>query len=236
MLPVSLDVILVVDDDPAIAAAVHAALGDAGRTVVQACSAGESLRLAGELRPDVVVLDLGSPDDDGGEVCRRLRPLMEGPIIVLSARTDLTEQVRLRELGADDFLTKPFSLRELDVRVHAHARRMALSQQIDTNRTVTLDGVELDLRRSAAVRNGQPIGLSRVEWCIVRALAAHAGQVRTHRQILAHMWEAGFDNRHELLCFHVTNLRRKIERHPANPRIVVTEPGVGYRLQLDPDR
>jgi two-component system KDP operon response regulator KdpE len=232
---VLLNLILVIDDDPGIGAAVRAALSDAAHSVVVVATGAEGIRVACESSPDVIVLDLGLPDADGGEVCRQLRPILSAPIIVISARTDVAEKVRLFELGADDFVTKPFSLRELEVRIQAHLRRRAMSAAVDRNLVAHADGLVIDVARNAVFRNDKRIGLTRSEWSCLRALLDHAGKPLTHRQLSERVWNLGWDKRPELLRFHVTNLRRKIEREPANPRIVIAEPGVGYRLALDGD-
>jgi two-component system KDP operon response regulator KdpE len=231
---VRFNLILVIDDDPQIGGAVRAALGDCAESVVQARSGAEALRLTREMRPDVIVLDLGLPDADGGEVCRQLRPFVAGPIIVLSARTEIAEKVRLLELGADDFITKPCNLRELEARIHAHARRVAMSAAANTEHIVHADGLEVDVEVNAAFRGGMRVPLTRIEWSILRVLLKYAGKTLTHRQITERVWESAGDTRREQLRFHITNVRRKIERKPAEPRILLTEPGVGYRLQLDP--
>lgn len=227
------DLILVIDDDPQIGGLVRSALGDAANSIVQAQSCAEALRLSREMRPDVVILDLGLPDADGGEVCRQLRPFIGGPIIVLSARTEVSEKVRLLELGADDFMTKPCGLRELEARVHAHARRVAVSAELHDDRVARADGLDIDIDASAAFRNGVRIQLTRSEWSILRVLVEHAGKMLTHHQIIEYVWGSGWIAPREQLRFHITNLRRKIERKPAEPKIIITEPGVGYRLQLD---
>jgi two-component system KDP operon response regulator KdpE len=231
---VTLDLILVIDDDPQIGAAVRAALGSAAASVVQARSCAEALRLSQEMRPDVVILDLGLPDADGGDVCRLLRPFIVGPIIVLSARTEVSERVRLLELGADDFIAKPCSLRELNARIHAHARRVAVSAAIHHDHVAHSDGLDVDVEVHAAFRNGTRIPLTRIEWAILRTLLEHAGKMLTHRQLAEQVWGPGWASRREQLRFHITNLRRKIERKPTEPQIVITEPGVGYLLRLDP--
>jgi two-component system KDP operon response regulator KdpE len=225
--------VLVIDDEQQICSAVRAALRDTADEVLEAGTFAEAMRLILAERPDLIVLDLGLPDHDGGDGCREIRAIAQVPIIVLTARADGREKVRLFDLGADDYITKPFSLRELEARVRAQLRRAALAPSIAVNLIARADDLEIDIGARTVFRAGERIAVTRIEWSVLRTLLEHRGKTLTHRQLSERVWPQEFDKRNELLRFHIVNLRRKIERDPATPTILVTEPGVGYRMELD---
>lgn len=225
-------VLLVIDDERQIRRAVANALRGMLQHVLEAATGAEGLRLAATEAPDLVVLDLGLPDKDGVDVCRELRELASMTIIVLSVRNSERDQVKLFEAGADDYITKPFSAVELAARVRAHLRRRLLEAPLGSA-TVTIDGLEVDLGLMRVTRNGVLATLTPTEWEILRLLVSQAGRVLTHAQILtARSARQRINVRHDLQV-HITNLRRKIEIDPANPRVIVTVPGVGYRAGVD---
>jgi two-component system KDP operon response regulator KdpE len=223
--------ILVIDDDPQICHAVRRALGPLATEVDAAGSGEEGLAMAAAGQPELVVLDLGLPDRPGLEICRELRRWTKVPILVLSARHSEQEKVSLLDAGADDYLTKPFGTRELIARVRAQLRRAALGGP-GASPVIRTHGLTVDLAQRRVSRGGAAIHLTPIEWELLRTLVGQAGRTLTHRQIFDAVWGQKFGNPQQYLRVHVTNLRRKVEQDPARPRLIVTEPGVGYRAEL----
>ena len=222
--------ILVVDDERKIAQLIRDYLEAAGFAVATAADGREALMRARTEHPDLVVLDLGLPDVSGDDVCRAVRAASDAPIVIVSARHSEQEKVRLLDAGADDYLTKPFGPAELAARVRAHLRR-ARRAESPNGRPLRLGDLELDLAGRVATRDGKQVHLTPIEWGILRALAAEPGRTRTHQQIFDAVWGREYGNAAQYLRVHITNLRRKVEPDPALPTFVVTEPGVGYRLE-----
>lgn len=227
-------IVLVVEDEERIRAAVADALRDAGATVCEAGSAAEAMRLAAERTPDLFVVDLGLPDRSGVDLCHDLRRATSAPIIILSARASEGEKVALLRVGADDYVTKPFSVAEFVARCEAQLRR-ARTPLRTWGAVMEIDGLTIDLDRQQVKRDGQLVRLSPTEWGLLEALVRHAGRTVTHQQLFDAVWKREFGNPQQYLRVYVTHLRRKIERDPALPRIVITEPGVGYRLARPAD-
>ncbi|HLQ68588.1 MAG TPA: response regulator transcription factor [Gemmatimonadales bacterium] len=225
--------LLVIEDDVQIRRAVKSALTGSADRIVEAANGREGLALAASWRPDLVVLDLGLPDIPGIAVCREIRTWGKMPIVVLTARHAEDEKVALLDAGADDYITKPFSNREFAARVRAQLRR-ALTISIAANAVVSVDDLTIDLAARRVERAGEPLHLTPIEFEILRALASQAGRTLTHRQIFDNVWGNASGNAQQYLRVHITNLRRKIERDPGTPRVIVTEPGVGYRFELLP--
>jgi len=223
--------LLVIEDDVQIRRAVKSALTGSADRIVEAANGREGLALAASWRPDLVVLDLGLPDIPGIAVCREIRTWGKMPIVVLTARHAEDEKVALLDAGADDYITKPFSNREFAARVRAQLRR-ALTLSIAANAVVSVADLTIDLAARRVERAGEPLHLTPIEFEILRALASQAGRTLTHRQIFDNVWGNASGNAQQYLRVHITNLRRKIERDPATPRVIVTEPGVGYRFEL----
>jgi two-component system KDP operon response regulator KdpE len=223
------DAILVIDDEVQIRRAIVNALAPLSDRVLEASTGGEGTDLAATARPDLIVLDLGLPDMDGAAVCREIRRWSSTPIIVLSARHAESEKVELLTAGADDYVTKPFSLVEFVARVQAHLRRSRTPTQ-SLVQPVVFDGLTIDLVRRE-VRRDAPIRLTRIEWSLLQTLLTHAGRTLTHQQLFDAVWAKSFGNPQQYLRVHMTNLRRKIEREPASPKLIVTDPGVGYRFE-----
>ncbi len=223
--------VLVIEDDAQIRRAVKTALADSAERIVEAANGREGLGLAASWRPDLVVLDLGLPDMPGIEVCRELRSWSKMPVVVLTARHSEDEKVALLDAGADDYVTKPFSTKELAARVRAQLRR-ALASSLSAEAVVTADELRIDLPARRVTRAGEDVHLTPIEFDILRAIASQAGRTLTHQQIFDAVWGNAVGNAQQYLRVHITNLRRKIERDPAKPRLVVTEPGVGYRFEL----
>ncbi len=221
--------VLVVDDEPPIRRFLRTGLGAQGYHVLEAESGAAALGLIDRNPPDVVVLDLGLPDIDGLEVIRRLRQQGTNvPIVVLSSRTDETGKVKALDLGADDYVTKPFGMDELLARLRA-ALRHRLQQQGE--RPVFRSGdLAMDLVRRIVTRQGAVVKLSPREYDLLRLFVAHAGKVLTHKFILREVW--GGESDVQYLRIYVRSLRQKIEPDPERPQHVVTETGVGYRLRV----
>lgn len=223
------DAILVIDDEGQIRRAIANALRPFSERVLEASTGAEGIDLAATAHPDLVVLDLGLPDMAGADVCREIRRWSTTPIVVLSARHGEAEKVQLLTLGADDYVTKPFSLAEFVARVQAHLRRSRTAMQ-SPSLQIVVDGLAIDLVRREA-RRDDLIRLTRTEWLLLQTLVTHAGRTLTHQQIFDAVWAKSFGNPQQYLRVHITNLRRKIEREPASPRLIVTDPGVGYRFE-----
>jgi two-component system, OmpR family, KDP operon response regulator KdpE len=227
------DLVLVIDDEPQIRRAVRDALRDVTANVNEAANGLEGVDAASSGRPDLVVLDLGLPDMEGVEVCRAIRRRSAVPIIVLSARHSELEKVDLLNAGADDYVTKPFSVLELAARAKAQIRRAkTLAANAGSTAPVAIGGLLVDTVNRKVSRDGTQIHLTPIEWQILATLLAAAGRTLTHQQIFDAVWGSALGSPQQYLRVHVTNLRRKIELNPAQPELIVTEPGVGYRAEL----
>jgi len=222
--------ILVIEDEPRIRRAIRDALHDVADRVLEASGGREGVALATAERPELVVLDLGLPDVAGLDVCWELRRTANMPIIVLSARHAEQEKVLLLNAGADDYVTKPFSPRELEARVRAQLRR-AVSGALAVS-VVTTGELTIDLAGRTVRRAGRVIHLTPIEWDILRTLVTQANRTLTHQQIFDAVWRRQFGNPQQYLRVYITTLRRKIEVDPTRPQLIITEPGVGYRIEL----
>jgi two-component system KDP operon response regulator KdpE len=219
--------VLVVDDEPQIQRFLHVALTAAGYEVVSAESGAQALRLAVTGAPDVIVLDLGLPDRDGKEVLRDIRAFSQTPVIILSARDRESEKIEALDLGADDYVEKPFGIGELTARLRAALRHRAREAQPAPR--IEIDGVAMDFERRLVTRDGAPVKLTPKEYDLLAVLFRNAGRVVTHRQILSAVWGTAHTEDTQYLRVFIGQLRAKIERDPTSPKIVTTEPGVGYR-------
>jgi two-component system KDP operon response regulator KdpE len=224
--------ILVVDDEEQIRRALQRALSARGYAVEVAVDGEDALATFGVFRPELVVLDLNLPGVDGIEVCRRLRSWSGVPILVLSVREDESDKVAALDLGADDYLTKPFGVPELLARIRALLRR---SESAPEPHRFVVGDVEIDLDTATVRRGDTPVRLTRTEWSLLRALAGHPGKLLTHGWLLREVWGDGYGGDVEVLRVFVSQLRRKIEPDPAHPALLVTEPGVGYRWTRSPE-
>lgn len=221
--------ILLVDDEPAIQRAVGPLLRSRGYDVEIAGTGADALRLAAGRAPDLIVLDLGLPDLEGTEVCRRLRAASAVPVIVLSARGSEADKVQALDLGADDYVTKPFGPEELLARIRVALRRVASESAADAG-TLTAGDLTIDYDRRRVVRDGTEIRLTPREFELLSLLAKSHDRVLTHRAILAAIWGRNAVEQPEHLWTLVAQLRRKIEVDPAHPRYLISEPWVGYRF------
>jgi two-component system, OmpR family, KDP operon response regulator KdpE len=223
--------LLVIDDELQIRRVVRHALEADGARVLEAATGREGLDLAAAERPQLIVLDLGLPDIPGADVCRDIRGWSSAPIVVLSARHSDSEKVALLDLGADDYITKPFSTLELQARVRSHLRRAALSSGAGTgDPLIEVGDLAIDLAKRSVMREGAPVHLTPIEWGLLRVLATNAGRTMTHAQLFARVWERQHGDAQQNLRVHVASLRRKLERDPVRPTLIITEPGVGYRF------
>lgn len=220
--------ILVVDDEPQIQRFLRPALTAAGYQPIEALTASEAERLVATAAPDLILLDLGLPDKDGKDVIRALRGWSKLPIVVLSARGAEAEKIEALDLGADDYVEKPFGIGELLARIRTALRRRDPGSVAASS--FAADGLSIDFARRTVTRDGQPVHLTPKEYDLLAHMARHAGLVLTHRQLLATVWgPAHVEDVHYLRVF-VGQLRNKIERDPSHPTLIRTEPGVGYRF------
>jgi two-component system KDP operon response regulator KdpE len=224
----------VIDDEPQILQALQTILGEKRFKVITAGTGQAGLSQAAAGQPDVIILDLGLPDIDGVEVCIRLRQWTQTPIIVLSVRDNDRDKVRALDKGADDYLTKPFSIEELMARVRVALRHRA-SQSEPPSPIVNSGPIAIDLNKRTVTRDGVPVKLTFVEFNLLAYLASNVGRVLTHQLILNHVWGAAGPKRVENLRVYMRQLRQKLEDDPHRPKYIVNEAGVGYRFVATPD-
>jgi two-component system, OmpR family, KDP operon response regulator KdpE len=220
--------ILIVDDEPQILRLLTVALNAAGYESFTAESGAAALKLAATGAPDLIVLDLGLPDRDGKDVLREMRLFSDAPVIILSARDREAEKIEALDLGADDYVEKPFGIGELTARMRTALRRRA--GQAKAVKSVEVDGVVMDFERRFVTRDGVPIRLTPKEYDLLAVLLRNAGRVVTHAQILRTVWGPAHVQDTQYLRVFIGLLRAKIERDPTSPTIIKTEPGVGYRV------
>jgi two-component system, OmpR family, KDP operon response regulator KdpE len=225
--------ILLIEDEPQMRRFLRAALGGHDYRLVEAGTAKEGLAHAAGRNPDVILLDLGLPDTDGLEVTRQLREWTRTPIIVLSARGREQDKVAALDLGADDYLTKPFGVEELLARLRVALRHASLRPGDVPDPVFELGDLKVDLAQRQVFRAGQQIHLTPTEYKLLAALARHAGKLLTHRQLLQEVWGGNFITHTHYLRIYMMQLRQKIEPDPTRPRFLLTEPSVGYRLKVD---
>lgn len=224
--------VLVIDDEEQMQKTLQAHLTGEGFLVEGARTGRQGMALVGSWHPDVVILDLSLPDVDGIEVCTQLRQWTQVPILVLSVREQDTEKVKALEIGADDYLTKPFSSPELVARIRValrHAAHRAGAQGNDARFAV--DGLEVDFATRHVAVEGREVRLTPTEYEVLKYLAMNAGRVLTHVTLLQAVWGPQYEQEVHYLHVFIGQLRRKIEPNPSRPRYLLTEPGVGYRLR-----
>jgi two-component system KDP operon response regulator KdpE len=220
--------VLVVDDEAAILKFLKPALGANDYEVATAGGVAEATKRIAAEGPDVVVLDLGLPDGDGKDVIRRVREWSDVPIVVLSARDREAEKIEALDLGADDFVNKPFGVGELMARIRT-ALRHRMQRHLETP-ILKLADIEIDNVRHRVTRAGQEIKLTPKEFELLSCLARNAGRVVTHKQILTAVWGPAHTEHTQYLRVYIGHLRQKIEQDPDDPQVVLTEPGIGYRI------
>ena len=218
--------ILVVDDEPQILRALTTTLRGAGYDVQQAATGHDALAAMAVHPPDAVVLDLILPDLSGIEVCREIRRASDVPVIVLSAVGEERTKVDALDAGADDYVTKPFGVAELEARLRAALRRVPQAPEP----VVRLDDLAVDLDAQLVTRDGEPVSLTRTEFLLLRFMIENRGKLLTHRMILQKVWGPSYQVESHYLHVYVSRLRQKLEADPAHPRHLLTEPGAGYRL------
>ncbi len=223
--------ILIVDDEPNIIGAVAPLLRARGYDVLTAMSGRAALETLDRDKPDLIVLDLGLPDIDGVEVCRRVRETSSVPILVLSARAGERDKVGALDAGADDYVTKPFGAEELLARIRATLRRV--ENPSPPSEPIVRGDLVIDRERFRVLRRGEEVRLTPKEFELLTFLAQHAGRVLTHRTILKAIWGSHVVDQPEHLRVLVGSLRKKIEPNPSSPKYILTEPWVGYRFSDD---
>ena len=228
------DTILVVDDEPPIRRLLRTSLAASGYRIVEAEDAAGAMRSLAAEKPGLVILDLGLPDDNGVELISEMRKTSTVPIVVLSARHDERSKVEALDRGADDYVSKPFSMAELMARLRA-ALRHAFQAQGELPVFVSGD-LSVDIVRRHVTRGGKEVKLSPKEFDLLRHLVMHAGKVLTHRHLLREVWGPAQAEEVQYLRVFIRGLRQKLEPDPTRPTHILTELGVGYRLQLPPDQ
>ncbi len=221
--------VLVIEDEPQMLRFLRPALQGHGFRVVDATSGEDGVRQAATRAPDLVLLDLGLPDMDGLEVTRRLREWSRVPILVISARGREDDKVAALDAGADDYVTKPFSMRELLARLRVALRHASRPDGGGPPR-LRVGELEIDFEKRRVAVGGKPIHLTRIEYRLLAELAQNAGKVLTHSHLLRNVWGPGYAQQSQYLRVYMVQLRRKIESDPARPKYLLTETGVGYRL------
>lgn len=222
--------ILVVDDEPQILRFLKPSLTAAGYDVISAANGKEALAAAATRSPDVILLDLGLPDMDGKEVIRALRTWCKIPILVLSARDRESEKIAALDLGADDYVNKPFGIGELTARLRTALRHVA--QQAAERTTIQAGSLDVDILAHRVTRGGEPVKLTPKEFDLLAVLVRNAGRVLTHRQILTAVWGPAHTEDLQYLRVFIGQLRQKLEPAPDTPELILTEPGIGYRLNV----
>lgn len=229
--------VLVVDDEARLRALLHGYLTQAGFTVLLAADGPQALELARAHRPDLIVLDLMLPGLDGLEVCRQVRTFSDAYVLMLTARAEEIDRVVGLEVGADDYLTKPFSPRELVARVRAMLRRprglggSSEPPSLPVDEAVVIGPLRIDATRHEVTLDGTAISLTTTEYDLLAVLSAYPGRVFTRAQLLEHVWGADYFGDDHVVDVHIANLRKKLGDDPAQPRLVETVRGVGYRLK-----
>ena len=222
--------VLIVDDEQSIRLFLKLTLTSQGYETIEAVSGKEALAKTATEKPDIVILDLGLPDIDGIEVTRSLREWTQIPIIILSVRGSEKDKIAALDLGADDYLTKPFVVGELLARVRATLRR---SGKMTGEPSFKTGNLEVDLERRLVKVAGNELQLTPNEYELLKVLVEHAGKVMTHKHLLNTVWGPDYIGEFHMLRVNISNLRRKIEPDPTRPQIIITESGVGYRLKAE---
>jgi len=228
----SASLILVIDDEPQILRAIRTILTEKEFRVTTASRGEEGLTLAAANEPDLVILDLGLPDMDGVEVCQRLREWTQCPIIILSVRDSERDKVSALDMGADDYLTKPFGIEELLARVRV-ALRHSVRMQGTQSKIVNAGPITIDLAFHIVKRGQEEVKLTGREYKLLAYLASNHGRVLTHQSILTHVWGPEDADHTEYLRVYMRQLRKKLEDDPERPQYILTEPGIGYRFIAD---
>jgi two-component system KDP operon response regulator KdpE len=226
--------VLVVDDEPQMRRFIRVSLKSHGYRVLEAASMQEAAMLTASHQPDLILLDLGLPDGDGIQLTKQVRAWSQVPIIVISARGQEDDKVSALDAGAGDYLTKPFGVNELLARMRVAQRHAHAKNQLALQPVFELGELRIDRERREVSRAGEPVHLTPIEYKLLILLAEHAGKVLTHRQILSAVWGPNHSTQTHYVRVQMAELRKKIERDPARPKLLITELGVGYRLRDRP--
>jgi two-component system, OmpR family, KDP operon response regulator KdpE len=225
--------ILVIEDDPQMRRFLRATLKDEGYNLIEAITAQDGLKQVALRHPDLIILDLGLPDKDGLEVTHELREWTSTPIIVLSARNQEHDKVAALNLGADDYLTKPFGTNELLARLRVALRHAIRTIQGTDNPIFTVGDLRVDIAHRQVFVSDREVHLTPIEYKLLLLLVQYAGKVITGRQLLRDVWGPSYTNEAHYLRVYMGQLRHKLEAEPTRPRYLITEPGVGYRLKVE---
>lgn len=225
--------ILIIEDEAHITRFIKTAMEQEGYQVFTADSSHRGLIEAATRRPDLLILDLGLPDGDGCDVIADIRTWSSLPILVLSARSDEQDKIKALNLGADDYLVKPFSMGELIARVNAHMRRWQVGYEAPSQ--IELGNISIDLVQRQVKKNGEDIHLTPIEYRLLTVLIRYAEKVLTHKQLLNEVWGKGHNHQEHYVRIFMSNLRQKLEDNPSRPNYFLTEIGVGYKLHIPKD-
>lgn len=225
-------VIIVIEDDPAIRKFLRTSLSTQDFTVFEAETGKQGIIEAGMRKPDLMILDLGLPDMDGVDVIRAVRAWSGMPIIVLSARNHEQHKIDALDLGADDYLTKPFGFGELLARIRVALRHANRTSESPQSELFITDNLHIDLLNRMVKVDGQEVRLTPIQYRLLSVLVKHAGKVMTHQQILKEVWGPSYQENAHYLRIYMSQLRQKLEQNPTQPRYLLTESGVGYRFKL----
>lgn len=221
--------ILVIEDDPQIRKFLSITLTSHDYAVIPAQTGGEGIRLATSVKPDAVLLDLGLPDMDGTDVIRSLREWSNIPVMVLSVRNQEEEKVKAFDLGANDYVTKPFGTAELLARLRAALRNAIVAQAEETE--IVVGDLHIDLMKRVVSLRGERIKLSPKEFNLLKVLAMNAGKLLTHTYLMQQVWGEAYSNDNQYLRIYIAQLRQKLEKDPLRDQFIINEPGIGYRLE-----
>ena len=225
--------ILIIEDEAHIARFIKTAMEQEGYQIFTADSSHRGLIEAATRRPDLLILDLGLPDGDGCDVIADIRTWSSLPILVLSARSDEQDKIKALNLGADDYLVKPFSMGELIARVNAHMRRWQVGYEAPSQ--IALGNISIDLTQRQVKKNGKDVHLTPIEYRLLTVLIRYAEKVLTHKQLLNEVWGKGHNHQEHYVRIFMSNLRQKLEDNPSRPNYFLTEIGVGYKLHIPKD-
>lgn len=220
--------ILVIDDEPEIRKLLRVALQAHTFTVEDVGSGQDGINTAALFKPDLIILDMGLPDLEGVEVVNQLREWTKVPIIILSVREQENDKIAALDAGADDYVTKPFSMGELLARIRVSLRHLAKTED---EPVIKIGDLEIDLTHRQVLMRGEKVKLTPIEYELLKQLAVYAGRVLTHRQLLVSVWGKEYQKESQYLRVYIGQLRRKLEPDPSRPRYIITEPGIGYRLE-----
>lgn len=226
--------VLVIEDEKSIRSFLRAGLEGQGYRIVDAATAADGIAQAATRSPDLILLDLGLPDSDGLSVLRQIREWSRTPIVVLTARGRERDKIDALDGGADDYVTKPFSLPELLARLRAALRRRTRTESETGSSTVEVGSLRIDLARRRVSMGDSAVSLTPIEYRLLTTLARHAGRVLTHEFLLREVWGPSYTAQHHYLRVYMAQLRHKLEADPARPRLLMTETGVGYRMSEGP--